>query len=90
MAQEYKGKCDWNDNWYASRKLDGVRCLAVTDFEGKCTLYSRMGKNRIQRKTKEKNKPKQDNIYSKKHVRISLMKQEKHFEKMSGNKKKFD
>ena len=44
LAQEYKGKCDWNDSWYASRKLDGVRCLAITDFEGKCTLYSRMGK----------------------------------------------
>ena len=44
LAQEYKGKCDWNDEWFASRKLDGVRCLAVTDFEGKCTLYSRMGK----------------------------------------------
>ena len=44
LAQEYKGKCDWNDVWYASRKLDGVRCLAVVDFEGKCTLYSRMGK----------------------------------------------
>jgi len=44
LAQEYKGKCDWDDNWYASRKLDGVRCLAVTDTEGKCTLYSRMGK----------------------------------------------
>ena len=45
LAQEYKGKCDWeNENWYASRKLDGVRCLAVTDFEGNCTLYSRMGK----------------------------------------------
>jgi len=44
LAQEYKGKCDWDDSWYASRKLDGVRCLAVTDFEGKCTLYSRMGK----------------------------------------------
>tara|TARA_R110001632_G_scaffold122389_1_gene235045 strand:+ start:27 stop:1292 length:1266 start_codon:yes stop_codon:yes gene_type:complete len=44
LAQEYKGKCDWNDSWYASRKLDGVRCLAVTDENGKCTLYSRMGK----------------------------------------------
>ena len=45
LAQEYKGKCDWvNDNWYASRKLDGVRCLAVVDFEGNCKLYSRMGK----------------------------------------------
>mgnify|MGYP006132873851 CR=1 FL=1 len=45
LAQEYKGKCDWvNDAWYASRKLDGVRCLAVVNYEGECTLYSRMGK----------------------------------------------
>ena len=44
LAQEYKDKCDWNDSWYASRKLDGVRCLAITDLDGKYTLYSRMGK----------------------------------------------
>jgi len=44
LAQNYDSKCDWNDNWYASRKLDGVRCLAVVDTEGTCTLYSRMGK----------------------------------------------
>ena len=44
LAKEYDGKCDWNDHWYASRKLDGIRCLAVVDVEGKCTLYSRMGK----------------------------------------------
>jgi DNA ligase-1 len=44
LAQEYKGKCDWDDRWYASRKLDGVRCLAVVNYEGECTLYSRMGK----------------------------------------------
>ena len=44
LAQNYDGKCDWNDSWYASRKLDGVRCLAVVDTMGKCTLYSRMGK----------------------------------------------
>ena len=44
LAKEYEGKCDWNDEWYASRKLDGVRCLAVVDKEGKCNLYSRMGK----------------------------------------------
>ena len=44
LAKEYDGKCNWNDGWYASRKLDGVRCLAVVDDEGKCTLYSRMGK----------------------------------------------
>jgi DNA ligase-1 len=44
LAKEYDGKCEWNDNWYASRKLDGVRCLAVVNEEGTCTLYSRMGK----------------------------------------------
>ena len=44
LAQNYDGKCDWNDVWYASRKLDGVRCLAVVDEKGECTLYSRMGK----------------------------------------------
>jgi DNA ligase-1 len=44
LAQEYNGKCNWDDHWYVSRKLDGVRCLAVVDEEGKCTLYSRMGK----------------------------------------------
>ena len=45
LAKEYDCKCDWAiENWFASRKLDGVRCLAVTDFEGNCTLYSRMGK----------------------------------------------
>ena len=44
LAQEYGGKCNWDDHWYVSRKLDGVRCLAVVDDEGKCTLYSRMGK----------------------------------------------
>ena len=44
LAKEYEGKCDWSEGWYASRKLDGVRCLAVVDFEGRCTLYSRMGK----------------------------------------------
>ena len=45
LAKEYEAdKCDWNDEWYASRKLAGVRCLAVVNEEGKCTLYSRMGK----------------------------------------------
>ena len=44
LAQEYKGKCDWNDRWWVSRKLDGVRCLAITDKDGNCKLYSRMGK----------------------------------------------
>ena len=43
LAKEYDS-CDWEDGWYASRKLDGVRCLAVVNNEGECTLYSRMGK----------------------------------------------
>ena len=44
LAKEYDGKCNWNDNWHASRKLDGVRCLAIVDENGDCKLYSRMGK----------------------------------------------
>ena len=44
LAKEFEGKCDWIDEWYASRKLDGVRCLARVDVEGVCTLYSRTGK----------------------------------------------
>ena len=44
LAKEYDSKCDWDDEWYASRKLDGVRCLAVVDEDGVCTLYSRTGK----------------------------------------------
>ena len=43
LAKEYD-KCNWEDNWYASRKLDGVRCLARVDNKGVCTLYSRTGK----------------------------------------------
>jgi len=45
LAKEYEeDKCLWSDGWYASRKLDGVRCLARVDGEGKCTLFSRTGK----------------------------------------------
>ena len=45
LAKEYDGKCDFeHDTWFASRKLDGVRCLAIVDDEGKCRLYSRQGK----------------------------------------------
>ena len=40
--QDFKNDCDWNDGWFASRKLDGVRCLAVVDETGSCTLYFRM------------------------------------------------
>ena len=31
-------------DWYASRKLDGIRCLIVVDEEGKVTCFSRQGK----------------------------------------------
>jgi len=31
------------DIWYASRKLDGVRCLAVIDENGAVSLWSRQG-----------------------------------------------
>ena len=31
------------DNWVASRKLDGVRCLAVVDEKGNVSLWSRQG-----------------------------------------------
>jgi DNA ligase-1 len=31
------------DNWISSRKLDGVRCLAIVDEFGKATLWSRQG-----------------------------------------------
>jgi len=49
LAQNYEPKLasfgeNVNETWYASRKLDGVRCLAVVDWKGECTLYSRMGK----------------------------------------------
>jgi len=45
LAKEYEpGKCNWGDGWFASRKLDGVRCLARVDHEGNCTLFSRTGK----------------------------------------------
>ena len=45
LAKEYEsGKCNWDDGWFASRKLDGVRCLARVDQEGNCTLFSRTGK----------------------------------------------
>ena len=49
LAQTYEPKLasfgeNVDETWYASRKLDGVRCLAVVDVNGNCTLYSRMGK----------------------------------------------
>ena len=37
-------KVDWNNNWYVSRKLDGVRCLTVIDGAGNVNFFSRAGK----------------------------------------------
>jgi len=45
LAKEFEdGKYKWGEGWYTSRKLDGVRCLARVNTEGKCTLFSRTGK----------------------------------------------
>jgi DNA ligase-1 len=48
LANSYdkqKGKVDFNEQtWFASQKLDGVRCLAMVDENGKCNFYSRQGK----------------------------------------------
>ena len=37
-------KVDWNDRWFVSRKLDGVRCLTVIDANGEPKFFSRQGK----------------------------------------------
>ena len=48
LANSYdkqKGKVCFNTQpWFASHKLDGVRCLAVIDENGKCNFFSRTGK----------------------------------------------
>ena len=48
LANSYdkqKNKVDFNtQTWFASQKLDGVRCLAFVDENGKCNFYSRQGK----------------------------------------------
>ena len=36
-------KVDWNDGWYVSRKLDGVRCLTIIDANGEVKFFSRAG-----------------------------------------------
>ena len=48
LANSYdkqKGKVNFDtQKWFASHKLDGVRCLAMIDENGKCNFYSRQGK----------------------------------------------
>jgi len=48
LANSYdkqKGKVNFDiQTWFASHKLDGVRCLAMVDENGQCNFYSRQGK----------------------------------------------
>jgi DNA ligase-1 len=46
LASNYEPKLvDFeNETWYASRKLDGVRCVIIVDENGKANAYSRQGK----------------------------------------------
>jgi len=44
LANKFDPKrVNWNDVWFASRKLDGVRCLTVVDYQGNVKSYSRVG-----------------------------------------------
>ncbi len=45
LANKYEPKLvDFKDGWYASRKLDGLRCICKIDSEGTPRFYSRKGK----------------------------------------------
>ena len=45
LADKYLPKLvSWDDEWYVSRKLDGVRCISVIDDNGNIAFYSRTGK----------------------------------------------
>ena len=37
-------KVNWEDGWFVSRKLDGVRCLTIIDMFGEVKFFSRQGK----------------------------------------------
>ena len=44
LANKFDPKrVDWNDVWFASRKLDGVRCITIVDYQGNVKSYSRVG-----------------------------------------------
>jgi DNA ligase-1 len=46
LADKYATKIvDWKDGWYASRKIDGARCIGIVDANGNTSFYSRTGKN---------------------------------------------
>lgn len=45
VYDDKKSKVDFEkDEWYASRKMDGCRCLIITDLKGKARAFSRQGK----------------------------------------------
>jgi len=48
LAQKYEAvskNVDFgNQEWFASRKLDGIRCLTIVDADGNVNCYSRAGK----------------------------------------------
>ena len=45
LADKYEPKLvDWKDSWFVSRKLDGLRLIAVVDDNGNSTFFSRTGK----------------------------------------------
>lgn len=45
LADKYDEKnVSFKDTWYASHKLDGVRCICVIDENGKVEFFSRQGK----------------------------------------------
>ena len=44
LANKFDPKrVNWDDVWLASRKLDGVRCITIVDFDGNVKCYSRAG-----------------------------------------------
>ena len=45
LADKYEPKLvNWKDSWFVSRKLDGLRLIAVVDENGNSTFFSRTGK----------------------------------------------
>lgn len=45
LADKYNPSIvNWNDGWYVSRKLDGVRCICIVDSIGNISFFSRAGK----------------------------------------------
>jgi DNA ligase-1 len=45
LADKYEPKLvDWKDSWFVSRKLDGLRLIAVVDENGNSIFFSRTGK----------------------------------------------